>query len=144
MDLPLSISRPSKKTSKNLEASFYQSIKKNQKKHRPDVRLTRIESWASQGVPDLVVCGETGDFSFWELKTATGVAVRLSPHQVAWMEQHKHTASFIIVRCKDRHAHVYRADQAVELVDCGLLLKPHFKIDAPINWEQFFRLTIPL
>ena len=143
MELPLSISRPSKKKPKNLESTFYQALKRNQKKYRPDAHFTRLESWASQGVPDLVVCSESGRFSFWELKTTSGNAVALSPHQVSWLTQHQHSPAFVLVRTSSDEIHVYAAAQAVELRECGLMVEPLSSFKAPFDWSALFRLTIP-
>ena len=138
MDMILSTS-PQKK--KNLESSFYQKFRKHQKKCRPNIRLTRLESWASLGVPDLVVCSELGKFYFVELKTTKGFAVRLSPHQVSWMTQHKHAPTYIFVHTKNADIFVYNGEQAIELVDRGLLLEPQFKFSNPVNWQEFLDLT---
>lgn len=144
MELPLSISRPPKKPKKNLESSFYQTLRRNQKKLRPDLKFTRLESWASQGVPDLVICSERGTFYFVELKTTNGMAVRLSPHQISWLTQHKHAPTYIFVKNKNADVFVFGGDQAVELADRGLLIEPRFKFPDPVNWSEFFRLTIEL
>jgi hypothetical protein len=129
---------------KNLESSFYQKLKKNQKKCRPSLRFTRLESWASLGVPDLVVCSERGKFYFVELKTTKGSAVRLSPHQVSWMTQHKHAPTYIFVHTKDADIFVYAGEQAIELLDRGLLLKPQFKFSNPVNWQELLDLTFDI
>ena len=142
MELPLSISHPSKKKPKNLESTFYQALKRNQKKHRPDVHFTRLESWASQGVPDLVVCSETGRFSFWELKTTSGNAVALSPHQISWLTQHQHAPAFVLVRTSSDEIHVYAAAQAVELRERGLMVEPLSSFKTPFDWSSLFGLTI--
>jgi len=47
------------------------------------VHWTRIESWASPGVPDVNGCADFGEF--WiELKVIKHNRVLLSPHQIAW------------------------------------------------------------
>ena len=134
----------SPRTKKNLESSFYQKLRKNQKRFRPDVRFTRLESWASLGVPDLVVCSERGTFYFVELKTTNGSAVRLSPHQVSWLIQHKHAPTYIFVHTKNADVFVYGGGQAIELVDRGLLLEPQFKFENPIDWQKLLSLTFPV
>ena len=141
MEIP---SLTSPQTKKNLETNFYKKLKTNQKKFRPNVKFTRLESWASQGVPDLVVCSEDGTFYFVELKTTNGVAVKLSPHQVSWLTQHKHAPTYVFVHTKKADVFVYTGSQAVQLVDEGLLLQPLHHFRAPINWIEFFKLTLPL
>ena len=141
MEIP---SLTSRRTNRNLESSFYQKLKKNQKKYRPDLKFTRLESWASQGVPDLVICSENGTFYFVELKTTKGAAVKLSPHQVSWLTQHKHAPTYIFVHTKNAELFVYAGSQAIELMDRGLLLEPVHYFPAPVNWSEFFNLTLPL
>lgn len=49
-------------------------------------KATRIETWAQPGVPDVVFGDERGRFHFVELKSSSGKAVDLSPHQVSWLD----------------------------------------------------------
>jgi len=144
MELPSSILRPQKRPKKNLESDFYQAIKRNQKKFRPDLVFTRLESWASQGVPDLVVCDERGKFYFVELKTTKTASVRLSPHQISWMTQHQHAPTYILVRDKNADVFVFGGDQAIMVARSGLLTEPVHKFKNPAQWSDFFRLTFPL
>lgn len=141
MEIPSLTSRQPKK---NLEANFYKKLKSNQKKFRPDLKFTRLESWASQGVPDLVICSEKGVFYFVELKTTKGMAVKLSPHQVSWLTQHKHAPTYVFVHTKNAEIFVYKGSQAVDLIHKGLLVKPVHHFPAPVNWSEIFNLTIPV
>jgi hypothetical protein len=59
------------------ESKFWQEVKKNLK----DISFTRLESWASSGVPDLLCYNKNGVFFTVELKVAIKEHVRLSPHQ---------------------------------------------------------------
>ena len=59
------------------ESKFWKSIKDNM----PDVFFTRLESWASPGVPDVYGCKD-GIMFFLELKTSTKVnKSKMSPFQ---------------------------------------------------------------
>ena len=42
---------------------------------------------------------------------------------------------------KNADIFVYNGDQAIELVDRGLLLEPQFKFSNPVNWQEFLDLT---
>ena len=66
------------------ESKLWQSVKKNM----PDIFWTRIESWASAGVPDCYGCKD--GVMFWlELKTSTKVnKAKLSPFQKSWHFSH--------------------------------------------------------
>ncbi|MEC8322553.1 MAG: hypothetical protein VXZ60_02720 [Pseudomonadota bacterium] len=60
------------------------------------------------------------------------------------MTQHKHAPTYIFVHTKKAEVFVYAGSQAVELVDRGLLLEPLHRFKTPINWAEFFNLTLPL
>jgi hypothetical protein len=55
------------------ESKFWQEVKKNLK----DISFTRLESWASSGVPDLLCYNKNGVFFTVELKVAIREHVRL-------------------------------------------------------------------
>ena len=66
------------------ESKFWNSIKANM----PGVFFTRLESWASPGVPDVYGCKD--GIMFWlELKTSTKVnKAKLSAFQKSWHFSH--------------------------------------------------------
>ena len=66
------------------ESKFWNSIKANM----PGVFFTRLESWASPGVPDVYGCKD--EIMFWlELKTSTKVnKAKLSAFQKSWHFSH--------------------------------------------------------
>ena len=66
------------------ESKFWQEVKKNLK----DISFTRLESWASAGVPDLLCYNKNGVFFTIELKVATKEHIRLSPHQISFHVKH--------------------------------------------------------
>ena len=66
------------------ESKFWKSIKENM----PGIFFTRLESWATPGVPDVYGCKD-GIMFFLELKTSTNVKkMKLSPFQKSWHFSH--------------------------------------------------------
>ena len=59
------------------ESKFWQLVKKK----TPLIQWTRLESWASFGVPDLLGYNDSCGFFLVELKVITGNKVKFSPHQ---------------------------------------------------------------
>jgi len=75
------------------ESKFWQEVKKNIK----DISFTRLESWASFGVPDLLCYNKKHTFFTIELKVTTGKKLRFSPHQISFHITHPHK-TFILAR----------------------------------------------
>lgn len=73
------------------ESKFWQEVKKN----ITGISFTRLESWASAGVPDLLCYNKNGKFFTIELKVTKGNSIRFSPHQIAFHVRHPHN-SFIL------------------------------------------------
>jgi len=59
------------------ETKFWQKVKKNTSK----IQWTRLESWASFGVPDLLGYHDSCGFFMVELKIARAPKISFSPHQ---------------------------------------------------------------
>jgi len=59
------------------ESKFWQLVKKN----TPKIQWTRLESWASFGVPDLLGYNDSCGFFMVELKVVRGNKIHFSPHQ---------------------------------------------------------------
>ena len=59
------------------ESKFWKLVKKNS----PKIQWTRLESWASFGVPDLLGYHDTCGFFMVELKVIRGNKISFSPHQ---------------------------------------------------------------
>jgi hypothetical protein len=59
------------------ESKFWKLIKKN----TPKIQWTRLESWASFGVPDLLGYNDNCGFFMVEMKIARGPKITFSPHQ---------------------------------------------------------------
>jgi len=60
------------------ESKFWQEIKKN----TPKISWTRLESWSSFGVPDLLGYNDSCGFFMCELKIQRGNKISFSPHQI--------------------------------------------------------------
>ena len=73
------------------ESKFWLEVKKNIK----EISFTRLESWASAGVPDLLCCNKNGKFFTVELKVSSSQGIRFSPHQIAFHVKHPHN-TFIL------------------------------------------------
>ena len=59
------------------ESKLWKLLKKN----TPQIQWTRLESWASFGVPDLLGYNDKCGFFIVELKVASGNKISFSPHQ---------------------------------------------------------------
>ena len=79
-----------------LESKFWREVKKN----TPGISWTRLESWASAGVPDLLGYNKNGHFFTVELKVTRSNSVAFSPHQIAFHSRHSNN-SFILVNSLD-------------------------------------------
>ena len=59
------------------------------KKNTPKINWTRIESWASFGVPDLLGFHDSCGFFMCELKLARSPKISFSPHQILFHQVHQ-------------------------------------------------------
>ena len=111
------------------------------------IETTRLESWAIPGVPDVLLCAESGRFSFLELKATKRRAgkVDLSPHQCSWLSRHSGGPVFIVVRDPSLAISVYAGADAVSLrMDNRAAVEALAVFKAPYDWDEFFQLTCPL
>jgi hypothetical protein len=128
-------------TRKKSEANFWKSIKQKSKKQLPQYRFTRLESWASLGVPDVLVCDDEGAFHLVELKSITGYASTLSPHQISFFSSHAEANAWIWIyktgRLNAPQVFVYHASQIMELVKKGVKAEP-FGVweESGIDWRE--------
>ena len=112
------------------------------------MELTRLESWATPGVPDVLCCAEDGSFSFMELKVMHGKSkkVALSPHQVAWQTRHGHSNSFVVVRGSSLAISVYMGADSTDLCMDGIDAVEAvsvFEEKGGYDWQKFWQLTAP-
>jgi hypothetical protein len=132
---------------KNREAGLWRLISDGLKKSGRKIETTRLESWATPGVPDVLLCSERGAFSFIELKVVKRRAskVDLSPHQCAWLTRHAHGAVFVVVREPSLAISIFGAASVVDLrMDKFSTISPLAVLQEPYNWEAFFQLTAPM
>ena len=73
------------------ESKFWLEVKKN----ILGISFTRLESWASAGVPDLLCYNKNNKFFTIELKVSSRQGLRFSPHQIAFHVRHPKN-SFIL------------------------------------------------
>ena len=75
------------------ESKFWKEVKKN----TPKIKWTRLESWTSFGVPDLLGYHDSCGFFMVELKVASGNKIHLSAHQIMFHTVHS-KRNFILVK----------------------------------------------
>jgi hypothetical protein len=59
-------------------------MKSELKKSPRKLTATRLETWATPGVPDVLLCDESGGFHFIELKATKGNAVEKTEEPFEW------------------------------------------------------------
>ena len=99
------------------------------------------------GIPDVLLCGESGVFSLLELKITKGRAnkINLSPHQCSWLSRHSSGPCFIVVRDSSLDISVYAGSDAVSLrMDSVAAVEALAVFKEPYDWEAFFKLTAPV
>ena len=74
------------------EQKLYQKLKKN----TPDILWSRLETWVTFGLPDLIGYHNTSGFFMVELKIQTGNKIRFSPHQILFHTT-RNKRNFILV-----------------------------------------------
>ena len=116
------------------ESKFWKLIKKN----TPKIQWTRLESWASFGVPDLVGYNDNCGFFMVELKVTKSKKVHFSPHQ-RMFHLTRTQRNFILLRDASLGAIKLYESSAIP----GLLLDhretPSLAID---DWDHIQRLLI--
>ncbi len=100
------------------ESKFWQEVKKN----TPNIRWTRLESWASFGVPDLLGYHDSCGFFTVELKVTKSKKVSLSAHQISFHMTHTRNSFILVKTLEQRCPILYEGAAALELAACGLEL----------------------
>ena len=116
---------------KKLESKFWQEVKQN----TPGISWTRLESWASAGVPDLLGYNKKGYYFTLELKVSKRNSVRFSPHQIAFHKLHPKNSFILVQSLAPRCLKLYEGSQILELVACGLKLDACGFGDSPKNFR---------
>ena len=79
------------------ESDLWKLLKKN----TPEITWTRVESWASPGVPDCIGYHDSCGLFMVELKLARTPKVVFSAHQILWHQTHQ-KRNFILVGLADK------------------------------------------
>ena len=74
------------------EQKLYQKLKKN----TPNILWSRLETWVTFGIPDLIGYHNSSGFFMVELKIQTGNKIRFSPHQILFHTT-RNKRNFILV-----------------------------------------------
>tara|TARA_R110000824_G_scaffold78053_1_gene197132 strand:- start:118 stop:618 length:501 start_codon:yes stop_codon:yes gene_type:complete len=133
--------------SANRESGLWNLIRQGIQKSGRRIETTRLESWAIPGVPDVLLCAESGRFSFLELKVLRDGATKLalSPHQCAWLSRHAGAPCFVVLRDRSLAISVFDGADAVDLrMDGFAAVAPLAVFEEPYAWEGFLELTCPL
>jgi hypothetical protein len=86
--------------------------------------LTRLESWASAGVPDVLGYGDKRGFFTIELKVTSSNKIRFSPHQIAFHFKHPKDSYILVKTLAPRSVKLYSGSAIQELVAYGPTLPP--------------------
>jgi hypothetical protein len=93
------------------ESKFWQEVKKN----ITGISFTRLESWASAGVPDLLCCNKNGKFFTVELKVTSSKIIRFSPHQIAFHVKHPYNTFILKKALGPLSIKLYEGSQIMQL-----------------------------
>ena len=111
---------------KKPESKLWQNLRDGTK--HSGVFWTRLESWATPGIPDCH--GIIDGFPFWlELKLHSLKSlnyVNLSPHQISFAQNHSHASVWLLV-WKNREYYLYPAAEVIDVADRGLHCIPLIK-----------------
>ena len=119
------------------ESALWSLLRDNLKK---EFLLTRIESVATAGVPDVYVVDKaTGTATWVELKIVRGRKLNIGPEQVAWILRHTNCGLNVkIVARKDNTIFLWPGSLVVELVDKGIDVEGK-KWSRPFDWTAISR-----
>tara|TARA_R100001129_G_scaffold142961_1_gene104031 strand:+ start:352 stop:750 length:399 start_codon:yes stop_codon:yes gene_type:complete len=121
----------------NPETNFWQQVKKN----LPKYRWVRIESWATQGVPDLLGFTEEGKLFTVELKVSKSNRISISPHQIAFHVEREDCPCFILVKRfsennpRKSEVLVYAGGKIREVSEQGTRINPLVRLSYPHDWS---------
>jgi len=116
------------------ESKFWKLVKKN----TPKIQWTRLESWSSFGVPDLLGYHDTCGFFMVELKVIRSNKISFSPHQKLF-HLTRTKRNFILVQQPSLNLVKLYESKAVP----GLLVDHRETPSLAINdWEHIQRLLL--
>ena len=114
------------------ESKFWQLVKKK----TPLIQWTRLESWASFGVPDLLGYNDSCGFFLVELKVITGNKIHFSPHQKLFHLTRKKRNFILVYKPSLKLVKLYESSSIP-----GLLLDHRETPSLAINdWDHIQRL----
>ena len=123
----------------SLEKNFWQEIRKKLKHYQ----WLRLESYATQGVPDLLGTTQDGMFFTVELKVTKSKTVKVSPHQIAFHKARLNSPSFILVKSlvqrpsTKSQLYLYPSSLVDELIAHGLsvgfVIPSYAELEATLN-----------
>jgi hypothetical protein len=115
------------------------------REHLPNVDISRVESLANLGFPDMVVANkETGAVGFLENKVVSrGLKIALRPHQASFLYRHWSYGcpAYLLVKHlpigkRIGIVNLYHGGQSLELVETGLRVDPVARWPSNgVNWE---------
>ena len=94
------------------ESKFWKLVKKN----TPQIQWTRLESWASFGVPDLLGYHDNCGFFMVELKIATGKKIHFSAHQKLFHLTRKQRNFILIEEASSSSIKLYESSSILGLL----------------------------
>ena len=119
------------------EKNFWQEIRKKLKHYQ----WLRLESFATQGVPDLLGTTKEGLLFTVELKVTKSNKIKISPHQIAFHKARINSPCFILVKSlvqgqpKKSQLYLYHSSKLENLLSEGL--NPSFLVpDAWLTIDQ--------
>jgi len=95
------------------ETKFWHEVKKN----ITEISFTRLESWASAGVPDLLCYNKNNKFFTVELKVSKGKFPRFSPHQISFHMKHPHNTFILQKTLGPLSIKLYEGSKILDLVN---------------------------
>jgi Holliday junction resolvase len=136
-------------TAQKREADLWTRMKRGMKDSKRNFQATRLETWATPGVPDVVLLDEKGDFHFIELKATSSKAVDLRPHQVAWLCNHRHGSVWVLVKKLktkklEQQLFLFDGSDAMDLKLEGLKFTPKLHQIKDFDWSEVFNLISPI
>ena len=113
------------------ESKFWQLVKKK----TPEIQWTRLESWSSYGVPDLLGYHENCGFFMVELKIVYGKKLHFSPHQKLFQLTRKKRNYILAQEASSGRVNLYGSTSILDLL-------ADYKSTPPLasDWDHIQRL----
>ena len=120
------------------EAGLWRLVRENLRKH---MLLTRIESVASPGVPDVFWAAHDGGKCGWiELKVVRGRKMSFGQEQVAWIKRHSDLGLNVhVLARKDDTLFLWKGTDIAEVVTNGIETEAKEKWHRPFTWKSVVR-----